>query len=185
MGQPLKERQRDRILITEYCVISLGPATIADKTCRDKSKTRAYFIIFPHENKDLIAQVLSLPSPFTQCWLEGLPIMQASFPVVKATLIRGRGEYYQCMTFHGQSYDSIKKCLNSFATIAASFLTFLYLLQCSTKCGIGKKQRQISCSRIDEAGKFTVIADEFCRYLNKPSTEEPCNEDNPCARKLV
>ncbi|XP_078379474.1 A disintegrin and metalloproteinase with thrombospondin motifs 6-like [Oculina patagonica] len=51
---------------------------------------------------------------------------------------------------------------------------------CSTQCAIGTKHRQVLCSRVDEAGNFSVIAEEFCRYLNKPPTQAACNEDLPC-----
>ena len=37
-----------------------GISTILNKTCLDKLKMRAYFTIFLHENKDKIAQMLSL-----------------------------------------------------------------------------------------------------------------------------
>ena len=71
----------------------------------------AYVTILLHENKDKITQMLSLPSPLTQCSLEGLPIAQAYF-CGQTTFIRGNcggGGDYQCMNFHGQSYTLIKK----------------------------------------------------------------------------
>lgn len=52
---------------------------------------------------------------------------------------------------------------------------------CSTQCAIGTKRRQVLCSRINELGDFSVIDNEFCRYLDKaPPAEAPCNEDSPC-----
>ena len=62
---------------------------------------------------------------------------------------------------------------------------FIIIFQCSTQCAIGTKRRLVICSRVDEAGNFTIIDGEFCRYQNKPPTEAPCNEDSPCGRKLL
>ena len=56
-------------------------------------------------------------------------------------------------------------------------------LQCPLKCGVATIQRSVSCSRVDEAGNLTVIADVFCRYLDKPVSKDKCNEDDPCGRE--
>ncbi|KAM7451841.1 metalloendopeptidase [Porites harrisoni] len=52
--------------------------------------------------------------------------------------------------------------------------------KCPLKCGVATIQRSVSCSRVDEAGNLTVIADVFCRYLDKPVSKAKCNEDDPC-----
>ena len=63
------------------------------------------------------------------------------------------------------------------------FTAYAVPLQCPLKCGVGAIQRSVSCSRVDEAGNWTVIADVFCRYLDKPFSKAKCNEDDPCGRE--
>ena len=63
------------------------------------------------------------------------------------------------------------------------FTAYVVPLQCPLRCGVATIQRSVSCSRVDEAGNWTVIADVFCRYLDKPVSKAKCNEDDPCGRE--
>ena len=58
-------------------------------------------------------------------------------------------------------------------------------LQCPLKCRVATIQRRVSCSRVDETGNLNVIADVFCRYLDKPFSKAKCNEDHPCRRESL
>ena len=58
-------------------------------------------------------------------------------------------------------------------------------LQCPLKCRVATVQRSVSCSRVDEAGNLSVVADVFCRYLVKPFSKAKCNDDHPCKRELL
>ena len=84
-----------------YSVQYTYPATTPDKTSWDKPKTRAYFFLTGNGNTIIVAEMLSLPSPLTQCCLEGLTVHQTCFSAAKQHWYGGEGENCGINNYHG------------------------------------------------------------------------------------
>ena len=55
--------------------------------------------------------------------------------------------------------------------------------QCSTSCDPGVATREVLCVETNEEGVDVVVPDILCQ-AEKPPSQQACNLDNTCARKL-
>ncbi|XP_065171313.1 papilin-like isoform X3 [Atheta coriaria] len=54
--------------------------------------------------------------------------------------------------------------------------------KCSAPCGVGGNQtRQVVCERVIASGVASIVDDEQCDNIQKPPTEQPCNQGQVCA----
>ncbi|XP_026875646.2 ADAMTS-like protein 3 isoform X1 [Electrophorus electricus] len=49
--------------------------------------------------------------------------------------------------------------------------------KCSTACGRGFRQRQVSCQRLEAAGSMRVLPAAACEGIPRPANREPCSSD--------
>ncbi len=50
--------------------------------------------------------------------------------------------------------------------------------KCSTSCGSGWKQRQVSCQQLDARGKVKTLTAAACKRINRPADTERCTANN-------
>ncbi|XP_076879153.1 ADAMTS-like protein 3 isoform X2 [Brachyhypopomus gauderio] len=49
--------------------------------------------------------------------------------------------------------------------------------KCSTVCGTGFRQRQVSCQRLEASGSMRVLPASACEGIQRPADREPCTSD--------